>query len=248
MRLAPACVQNSVPGRPRILEDMRDAVPGDWRTVLGPALRAESFGDLERWVAGQRASFEVYPSEERVFAALELTPLAAVRAVILGQDPYHQPDQADGLAFSVRAGVPPPPSLRTILAELDPALRPARSGDGSLEPWARRGVLLLNTVLTVRRDAPGSHSRRGWEEFTDAVVRAVADKPDPIVFLLWGAKAQGKRSLMVADHHIVLASSHPSPRSAWRDFVGSRPFQRANAELERRGHSPIEWDLSGTGR
>ncbi len=171
--------------------------------------------------------------------------------MILGQDPYHRPGQAHGLAFSVPPGAPRPPSLRTILRELETDLGRAMPEGASLEPWARRGVLLLNTVLTVRRGCPGSHAHRGWEGLTGAIVAAVAAKPEPIVFLLWGAQAQeqARRSGIDASHHIVVASTHPSPRSARRashsarPFAGSAPFRRANEELEERGRPTIEWDL-----
>jgi uracil-DNA glycosylase len=231
---------------------MIESIPADWRPLLAEALADPSFAPLEAFVAGERSRHEVYPAAGDEFAALRLTPLASVRAVILGQDPYHGPDEAHGLAFSVSPGVKHPPSLRTILRVLATDLGRPMPADGSLEPWTRHGVLLLNTVLTVRRGCPSSHAHRGWERLTGAIVAAVAAKPEPIVFLLWGAHAQeqARRSGIDASHHIVLASTHPSPRSARRAshsapaFVGSAPFRRANQELEKRGQPPIEWDLA----
>lgn len=189
------------------------------------------------------ANNDVYPDDEQVFAALQLTPFASIRAVILGQDPYHRPGQAHGLAFSVSPGVSQPPSLRNIIAELERDLGNTAPAGGSLVPWAQHGVLLLNTALTVRRGAPGSHRHTAWEEVTDEIIKAVAAKPDPIVILLWGNPARAKRALINPDRHIVLHSSHPSPLSARRGFIGSSPFRRSNEELAQRGLAPINWDL-----
>ncbi len=232
---------------------MIEFIPADWHPALAEALADPSFAALEAFVAGERAEHDVYPAAGDEFAALRQTPFATVRALILGQDPYHRPGQAHGLAFSVPPGVPRPPSLRTIIRELESDLGRAMPDGASLEPWARHGVLLLNTVLTVRRECPGSHAHRGWEGLTAAIVAAVAAKPEPIVFLLSGAHAlaQARRSgIENASHHIVLPSTHPSPRSARRasrsapPFVGSAPFRRANEELSERGWPSIEWDLA----
>jgi uracil-DNA glycosylase len=231
---------------------MLESIPFNWRSVLAGQVDDQSLQALAAFVARERAEFEVYPPVGDVFAALCLTPFGSVRAVILGQDPYHGPDQAHGLAFSVPPGEAHPPSLRTILRELETDLGRATPHDVSLEPWARHGVLLLNAVLTVRRGCPGSHAHRGWEGLTGAILAAVAAKPEPIVFLLWGAQAQeqARRSGVDASRHIVLASTHPSPRSARRasrsarPFVDSSPFRRANEDLRARGRPPIEWDLA----
>ncbi len=245
-------------GRPRVcarsltLPLVLELIPADWRSVLGGQLADRSFRSLDAFLARERAEFEVYPPAGDVFAALRLTPFATVRALILGQDPYHRPDQAHGLAFSVPPGVAHPPSLRTILRELETDLGRAMPEGASLEPWARHGVLLLNTVFTVRRGCPGSHAHRGWEGLTGAIVAAVAAKPEPIVFMLWGAQAQeqARRIGIAASHHIVVASTHPSPRWARRasqsarPFVGSAPFRRANEDLKERGRQAIEWDLA----
>jgi uracil-DNA glycosylase len=224
---------------------MRANLPEDWSRVLREALESPSFQELERFVARERREHTVYPPEEELFSALRLTPYERVRVLLLGQDPYHGPGQAHGLAFSVRPGVPPPRSLMNIFKELhsDVGLPPPRSG--SLVPWAEQGVLLLNAVLTVRDGQPNSHEGHGWEEFTDAVIRAVAAKPTPVVFLLWGAYARKKKKLIDTRRHVVIESAHPSPLSAASGFFGSRPFSQINAALEARGQAPIDWSLSG---
>ena len=221
-------------------------LPSDWRTVLAPVLATERTAKLARFLAERRAQGAIiYPPEPLRFAALRLTPLADVRVVILGQDPYHGPGQAHGLAFSVPPGVRPPPSLRNILRELaeDCGERPAVTGD--LTCWARQGVLLLNTALSVEDGAAASHSGKGWEPITDAVVAAVAARPVPTVFILWGNHAAAKESLVNEaapdGRHLVLKSAHPSPLSARRGFFGSRPFSRANAFLRAAEQKPVDW-------
>jgi uracil-DNA glycosylase len=228
---------------------LTDGIPPDWRAALAEAIEAPSCRRLADELAAERARTDtvIYPPEALVFNALRLTPLDSVRAVILGQDPYHGEGQAHGLAFSVPAGVKPPPSLRNILAEWesDTGFEPAPSG--SLEPWARHGVLLLNTVLTVRRRSANSHRRIRWTDFTDATLRAVAAQPDPVAFLLWGRQAQLKRSL-IGGPHIVIESNHPSPLSFARGptpFRRSKPFSNANAKLSALGRIPIDWRLTG---
>ncbi len=186
----------------------------------------------------------MYPPAGQLFRALELTPADAVRVVLLGQDPYPSPGQAHGLCFSVPEGVPPPPSLRNILKELHEDIGVDAAGT-DLSGWARQGVLLLNVVLTVRAGEPGSHRGRGWERFTDAVIRAVSDDAGPTVFLLWGADARAKRPLIDEDPHTILTAPHPSPLSAWRGFFGSAPFSRANAALARAGRGQIDWSRIG---
>lgn len=198
------------------------------------------FAELQQFVAGERRHHEVYPSEPDTYAALRLTPLPAVRAVILGQDPYHGPGQAHGLAFSVRRGTPIPPSLRNIFAELRDDLAVPVPRHGNLVHWAAQGVLLLNTTLTVRAGAAASHQGRGWETFTDAVIRLVAARPEPVAFVLWGAAARRKRPL-VAAHHLVVESAHPSPLSASNGFFGSRPFSRIDEFLASHGRGSVVW-------
>lgn len=218
-------------------------IPAPWRTALAPVTGAADFAALERFVAAERAEHAVFPPPHQVFAALEACPPAKVRVVVVGQDPYHDHGQAHGLSFSVAKGVKPPPSLRNILAELvrDVGVPPPAHGD--LRCWARQGVLLLNAVLTVRAHQAGSHRRRGWEAFTDGVLGVLADGP-PKVFVLWGADAQKKTPLIPRPPHVVVAGVHPSPLSAHRGFVGSRPFTAINGALEQLGQPPVAWALS----
>ena len=215
----------------------------DWNPLLRDQFDEPYWKQLQQFVASERASTSVYPSHENVFAALHLTPYADARVVILGQDPYHGPGQAHGLSFSVPMGVDIPPSLRNIHQELQADLGIAPPGHGNLESWARHGVLLLNAVLTVRAHSAGSHRNRGWETFTDRVIEIVADKPETVVFILWGNYARAKRTLIDTTRHHVIESPHPSPLSASRGFFGSRPFSRANAALVAAGREPIDWSL-----
>lgn len=223
------------------------SVPEPWRETLAPLLdpaaleRISAFLDSE-----ERAGKLVYPPPPERLSALALTPPEAVRAVILGQDPYHGAGQAHGLAFSVRHGVKAPPSLVNIHKELAADLALPRPAHGNLEAWARQGVLLLNNALTVEAGRPGSHQKRGWEEITDAIVAAVAKAPAPSVFLLWGSHAQ-KKGARIAElgggHHLVLRAPHPSPLSAHAGWFGSRHFSQANAFLESHGRGTIDWRI-----
>lgn len=218
--------------------ELEAAVPGPWRAQLCGAIAHPGFAALAAFVAAERRRVDVYPPPNLVFHALALTPPQAVRAVILGQDPYHRPGQAQGLAFSVPDDVKAPPSLRNILGEL--------SQEGplhSLEPWARRGVLLLNTVLTVERGRPRSHVGRGWEAFTDAVIHSVDSLPGPIVFLLWGRAAREKAALIDRGRHVVHEAGHPSPYSYRRHFKGRAGFADTNDALTARGCTPLDWRL-----
>lgn len=215
----------------------------DWNPILRGQFDEPYWRDLQQFVVDERARHEVYPPHDEVFAALHLTPHAEVKVMILGQDPYHGPGQAHGLCFSVRSGVPAPPSLRNIFTELESDLGLARPDHGSLEAWARQGVLLLNATLTVRAHAAASHQGKGWERFTDAVLRAVDAKPEPVVFILWGASARKKTKLIDTARHVVIESPHPSPLSAHRGFFGSRPFSRANEALVAAGRTPVDWSL-----
>src|SRR5262245_31249311 len=220
---------------------MRELLPDDWRGALTEALDAPSFTELTAFVAAERTAHDVYPSEADLFRAFRSTPLTDVRAVILGQDPYHGVGQAHGLAFSVPDGVRHPPSLANILREWSEDLDKPRPVSGSLEAWARNGVLLLNTALTVRRDAPGSHRDRGWEPFTDSVIDVLAARDRPIAFLLWGKAAQAKRE-RIGGPHVIVEAAHPSPL-AIRGFRGTRPFSTTNARLAAAGVPPIDWEL-----
>ena len=198
----------------------------DWNPVLRGELTKPYWQQLQRFVADERSRGTVYPPAPEVFAALHLTPYAETRVVILGQDPYHGPNQAHGLCFSVRRGVAVPPSLANIYKELHTDLGLAIPRHGNLEAWARQGVLLLNTTLTVRAGQAASHHGKGWELFTDEVLRTVNGKQQRVVFLLWGAAARRKKSLIDLSRHVVLESAHPSPLSAHNGFFGSRPFSR----------------------
>ncbi len=212
----------------------------DWEAALGDLFTRPEWAALESFVAVERKSANVYPAGEHVFAAFALTPLAKVRVVLLGQDPYHGPGQAHGLSFSVRAGCPPPPSLRNILAEVKSCGWQPPAGD--LSRWGRQGVLLLNTLLTVREGQPLSHRGKGWEWLTGEVLRVVSRDPAPKVFLLWGNSAREQASL-VGPSHLVLEAAHPSPLSARRGFLGCRHFERANQFLEAAGRGTVDWGL-----
>lgn len=223
-----------------------DALSPDWQAALAAEFAAPYFSTLTAFVAAERAAHPgaIFPAESEVFNALALTALAEVKVFILGQDPYPTRGHAHGLAFSVQPTVKPlPASLRNIVKELESDLGLPKPSNGSLIPWAKQGVLLLNTVLTVREGTPNSHQGKGWETFTDAVIRAVSAQPEPVVFILWGKPAQKKEGLIDATRHTVLKSAHPSPLSASTGFFGSRPFSQANAALKAAGRPEIDWTL-----
>lgn len=215
----------------------------DWNPVLRAEFAQPYWAELQAFVDVERQAGPVFPPAAEVFAALHLTSFADVKVVILGQDPYHGVGQAHGLCFSVRPGTGLPPSLRNIFRELhdDLGVDVPRSGD--LTAWARQGVLLLNTTLTVRAGQAASHQGKGWEHFTDQVIRAVDAKPEPVVFILWGAAARRKKALIDTSRHVVIESAHPSPLSASNGFFGSRPFSRANEALVAAGRDPVDWSL-----
>lgn len=215
----------------------------DWNPILRAEFAKDYWPQLQEFVAGERARHPVFPPHDAVFRALHLTPYADTRVLILGQDPYHGPGQAHGLCFSVQPGVAPPPSLVNIHKELASDLGCPAPEHGNLEHWARQGVLLLNAVLTVRAHAANSHQGKGWERFTDEVIRAVDAKPELVVFVLWGSYARKKKALIDTSRHLVIESAHPSPLSARNGFFGSRPFSRANAALARAGRGEIDWCL-----
>jgi uracil-DNA glycosylase len=220
---------------------MLPPIPESWRDALAAAVAAPSYQRLEAFLETERREHTTFPPEADVFAALDRTAYDAVRVVVVGQDPYHDDGQAHGLAFSVRPGVKLPPSLRNIFQERQADVGCPISKDGSLIGWADQGVLLLNTVLTVRAHEAGSHRGKGWEPFTDSVIRAVGERQQPAVFVLWGAPAQAKQALIDTARHQIVASPHPSPLSARRGFFGSAPFSQINAALTRFGHAPIDW-------
>ncbi len=215
-----------------------------WKSRVGDYLRRPEMQELSGFLRAQKQSGKkIYPPGPEIFAAFEHTPFDDVRVVVLGQDPYHGPGQAHGLCFSVRPGVPPPPSLENIFTELERDLKIARPDHGCLTPWAKRGVLLINSVLTVEHGRAASHQGKGWEGFTDAVIAALHRERENIVFLLWGSYAQRKGQIIDGRKHCVLKSVHPSPLSAHRGFLGCGHFSAANAYLEKHGFSPIDWSL-----
>ncbi len=226
-----------------------EEIPESWRAALEPVLAEPEARKLGGWLRAQEAAGKtIYPPQGQRLTALALTPLDSVRVVILGQDPYHGPGQAHGLAFSVQDGVKPPPSLANIFKELESDCGLEQPQTGNLTPWAKQGVLLLNNTLTVQDGQAGSHAGRGWDAITDACVAAVVERGDPCVFVLWGSHAQKKasrvRALGQSTNHLIIKSPHPSPLSSYRGFFGSKPFSQINAFLEERGASPIDWSLA----
>lgn len=212
-----------------------------WKTVLADEFNKDYFIKLTDFVRGEYLSGKhIYPAAKNIFNAFNMCPYDSVRVVIIGQDPYHEPGQAHGLCFSVPNGVTPPPSLVNIYKEIESDLGRKSQTNGDLTPWATQGVLLLNSTLTVMAHAAASHAGRGWEEFTDAVIRAVAKK-DGVVYMLWGSYAQKKAEFVDATKNLVLKSAHPSPLSAYRGFFGCKHFSRANEYLISHGQKPIEW-------
>lgn len=214
----------------------------DWTQALQPQFESEDFQNLLAYVADERANQTVYPSAEDTFNAFRFSSLADTRVVVLGQDPYHGPGQAHGLSFSVQSGIKIPPSLRNIYKELASDLGCEIPEHGDLSAWAKQGVLLLNTVLTVRESEANSHRKQGWERFTDAVIKTLSDREQPMVFVLWGKPAEKKTSL-IDSRHGVIVSAHPSPLSAHRGFFESKPFSKANELLTGFGQPTIDWRL-----
>ena len=217
-------------------------LPATW-DVLKDETKSEYFLQLQRFVEEERATHAVYPIPDHVFAAFEATPYDKVRVLLLGQDPYHGEDQAHGLCFSVQQGVKIPPSLRNMYKELASDIGCDIPNHGDLSSWAKQGVLMLNTVLTVRAQQANSHRKQGWETFTDAVIRCVNDSKATVAFVLWGSPARKKKKLIDVDRHVVIESAHPSPLSAHRGFLGSRPFSKINEALERAGRGQIDWTI-----
>lgn len=220
--------------------DLLEMLPGGWRDVVKPYVDVDAVARLSAFVEGEYASQTVFPSSDDLFAALRFCEPSGTRVLILGQDPYFKPGQAHGLSFSVRPGVSVPPSLRNVYKELQDDLGVAPPSNGDLTPWARQGVLLLNAVLTVRSGTPNSHAGKGWEEFTDGIIRAVNDSPYRVVFVLWGSYARKKAPLVTNSHHVVLEAGHPSPMNP-RGFLGSKPFSKIEAALAEAGRGSISW-------
>ncbi|CAG0928630.1 Uracil-DNA glycosylase [Thermoflexales bacterium] len=214
-----------------------------WRPVLIAETEKPYWKPLQQFVKAERKKYTVFPPDKEVFAALHLTPYEKVSVLILGQDPYHEVRQAHGLCFSVQPDVAIPPSLQNIYQELHADLGCRIPNNGHLTPWAEQGVLLLNAVLTVRAHQANSHQGQGWENFTDAIIRAVNDKPDRVVFVLWGAYARKKAPLIDTTRHVIIQSAHPSPLSASNGFFGSRSFSKINAALREVGQPEIDWQI-----
>ncbi len=223
----------------RLVEYLKDS---SWLETLQPEFDKPYFKQLELFLNREIDQGRVlYPAVDKIFAVFNLLPLNKVKIVILGQDPYHQPAQAQGIAFSVPDGHPAPPSLKNIIKEVERSLPTDRTITTDLTSWVRQGVLLLNTVLTVQANKANSHQRKGWELFTDQVIRLVSNLPRPVIFMLWGNSAQQKEGLIDPDKNTVLKTVHPSPLSAYRGFMGCNHFKKVNFLLERVGEQPIKW-------
>ena len=222
---------------------LADLIPADWRNILSDEIKAPYFRRLETFLEEEWGREQIFPAREEIFTAFRLTPCNRVKVFIVGQDPYHDENQAHGLAFSVKPGVNLPPSLRNIFKELQDDLNLPVPNNGFLEYWAKQGVFLLNTVLTVRAHKPNSHANKGWEIFTDHVLKKINGNADRVIFILWGNQAIKKAENIDTSRHSVIASPHPSPLSAHRGFFGSRPFSKVNAILNASGTPPIDWNI-----
>ncbi|WP_413377774.1 uracil-DNA glycosylase [Alkalihalobacillus sp. 1P02AB] len=218
-------------------------VDNGWKAIFEEESQKRYFQDLLSYIDKEYKHKMIYPAKENLFRAFDLTDFDEVKVVILGQDPYHGPRQAHGLSFSVQKGVKLPPSLRNIFKELQVDLNIQPPEHGLLESWAKQGVLLMNTVLTVEEGQPASHKGKGWEVFTDRIMQQLNEREKPVVFLLWGKHAESKKSLITNKGHAVFISPHPSPFSANRGFFGSRPFSRINEYLKENGMEPIDWEI-----
>lgn len=223
--------------------DVLAMIPKGW-SELKSQLDLDRMKSLNGFLTQETKNHTVFPPKEKWFSALACTALSDVKVVILGQDPYHDDNQAEGLSFSVQPGTPWPPSLKNIFQELNDDWQHHWPQSGSLRPWAKQGVLLLNTVLTVRAHEAGSHQKQGWEHLTDAVIQLINQKKTPVMFLLWGRWAQQKQALINQKQHGILTAAHPSPLSAYRGFYGSKPFSKTNQFLKETGQSPINWTLT----
>ncbi len=215
----------------------------DWDEFLKDEFQKDYYLKLREFLKKEYSTYTIYPNMYDIFNALKYTALKDVRVVILGQDPYHGPNQAHGLCFSVKKGVEPPPSLKNIYKEIESDLNIPQATHGELTSWAQDGVLLLNTVLTVRQGSPNSHKGKGWEIFTDRVIQLVNEQADPCVFLLWGANAKAKQALITNKKHLVLTSVHPSPLSAYNGFFGCKHFSKANEFLIKNSRKPVDWQI-----
>jgi len=222
---------------------MKPEIAEDWKTELNQEFEKDYFDKLSSFVKNEYNSEICFPPENYIFKAFETCSLNNLKAVILGQDPYHGDGQAHGLSFSVPMGIKFPPSLRNIFKELSADLGVGVPFQGDLTGWAKQGVLLLNATLTVRKSTPGSHQKQGWEEFTDSVIKTISDKKDSVVFILWGKFAEQKSELIDETKHYIITSAHPSPFSAHRGFFGSKPFSKTNDYLKSKGLEKIDWEI-----
>jgi uracil-DNA glycosylase len=213
-----------------------------WLAQLSQEFDQQYFQELTEFVKQEYSSGTIYPEGKNIFRAFKLCPFDQVKVVILGQDPYHGPKQANGLSFSVNDGIRLPPSLQNIYKEISDDLKISMPSTGNLDNWAKQGILLLNATLTVRANKPGSHQKRGWEQFTDAVIKTISDQKEHLVFLLWGRYAQEKGKVIDTNKHLVLTSAHPSPFSAHSGFFGNKHFSKTNQYLESHGQKPIDWN------
>lgn len=223
--------------------DIQPVIENSWKQELSEEFKAPYFFELKSFLLEEKKKFLIYPPGSEIFSAFNYTPFDKVKAVILGQDPYHGPGQANGLCFSVKDGVQKPPSLQNIFKELYSDLGLSIPSSGNLENWAKQGVLLLNATLTVRANMAGSHQNKGWENFTDAAIKILSEKKLNLVFILWGNYAQAKQTLIDPTKHLIIKSAHPSPFSVERGFFGSRPFSKCNAYLKEKGIEEIDWRL-----
>ena len=212
-----------------------------WKEKLNDSFHSESFIILKKFLQSEKAKYKIYPSEDRIFSAFNLCPYESIKVVIIGQDPYHGPNQANGLCFSVSDGIKPPPSLQNIFKELKNDLNSKLPSSGNLEHWAKQGILMLNSTLTVRAGQPGSHQNKGWEEFTDNVILTLSKKKQNLIFLLWGRFAQKKAEIIDKEKHNILIAAHPSPYSARFGFFGCKHFSKTNEILKKLKLNPIKW-------
>lgn len=220
-------------------------IGNDWDEVLAGEFDKGYYKNLRKFLIGEYKTKTIYPDMHDIFNALKFTPYSQVKAVVLGQDPYHGPNQAHGMCFSVQKGIPQPPSFINIFKELKADLGIDPPSHGCLESWADQGVLLLNSVLTVQAGTPNSHKGKGWETFTDCVIKRLNERQQPMVFLLWGANAKSKIPLITGKQHLILTAAHPSPFSAYNGWFGCKHFSKANEFLEKQGIEPIEWKIEG---
>ncbi|ALS76203.1 uracil-DNA glycosylase [Planococcus rifietoensis] len=221
----------------------KEIFTNDWQEILGEEFGKSYYRELREFLKEEYAKETIYPVMENIWNAFEHTAYEDVKAVILGQDPYHGPNQAHGLSFSVQPGIAHPPSLRNIFKELEDDIGCEKPVDGTLTKWSDQGVLMLNTVLTVRQGQAHSHQKKGWEQFTDEVIRKLSEREAPVIFILWGKPAQTKKRLIDTKRHDIIEAPHPSPLSAHRGFFGSKPFSKVNKLLQSRGEAPIDFCL-----